>query len=113
MEVIRHGKYKSAVEPYLDDKMSEANRSQIRSLLNSIWGGIANQIKLSRRVSTENFNKIVDNLAATLPLNAFRNNIVDGIVSKNQYKQKVKRKLGIKQDEKLNNVSYLQMKNSF
>ena len=113
MEVIRHGKYKSAVEPYLDDKMSEANRSQIRSLLNSIWGGIANQIKLSRRVSTENFNKIVDNLTATLPVNAFRNNIVDGIVSKTQYKQKVKRKLGIKPDEKLNNVSYLQMKNSF
>ena len=113
MEVIRHGKYKSAVEPYLDDKMSEANRSQIRSLLNSIWGGIANQIKLSRKVSTENFNKVVDNLDATLPVNAFRNNIVDGIVSKTQYKQKVKKKLGIKPDEKLNNVSYLQMKNSF
>ena len=113
MEVIRHGKYKSAVEPYLDDKMSEANRSQIRSLLNSIWGGIANQIKLSRKVSTENFNKLVDNLDATLPVNAFRNNIVDGIVSKTQYRQKVKRKLGIKPDEKLNNVSYLQMKNSF
>ena len=113
MEVIRHGKYKSAVEPYLDDKMSEANRSQIRSLLNSIWGGIANQIKLSRKVSTENFNKVVDNLDATLPVNAFRNNIVDGILSKTQYKQKVKKKLGIKPDEKLNNVSYLQMKNSF
>tara|TARA_A100001234_G_scaffold110820_1_gene97440 strand:+ start:291 stop:2057 length:1767 start_codon:yes stop_codon:yes gene_type:complete len=113
MEVIRHGKYKSAVEPYLDDKMSEANRSQIRSLLNSIWGGIANQIKLSRKVSTENFNKVVDNLDATIPVNAFRNNIVDGIVSKTQYKQKVKKKLGIKPDEKLNNVSYLQMKNSF
>ena len=113
MEVIRHGKYKSAVEPYLDDKMSEANRIQIRSLLNSIWGGIANQIKLSRKVSTENFNKVVDNLDATIPVNAFRNNIVDGIVSKTQYKQKVKKKLGIKPDEKLNNVSYLQMKNSF
>ena len=34
MEVVRHGKYKSAVEPYLDDKMSEANRNQIKSLLN-------------------------------------------------------------------------------
>ena len=40
MEVVRHGKYKSAVEPYLDDKMSEANRNQIMSLLNSIWDGI-------------------------------------------------------------------------
>ena len=61
-------------------RLSEDNRIQIRSLLNSIWGGVANQIKFSRSVSTENFNKIVDNLEATLPLNAFRNNIVDGII---------------------------------
>ena len=86
MEVVRHGKYKSAVEPYLDDKMSEANRNQIKSLLNSIWDGIGNQIKLSRKISSENFNKVVDNLDATFPENAYRNNIVDGIVSKSQYK---------------------------
>ena len=90
MEVVRHGKYKSAVEPYLDDKMSEANRNQIKSLLNSIWDGIGNQIKLSRKISSENFNKLVDNLDATFPENAYINNIVDGIVSKTQYKHKLK-----------------------
>ena len=57
MEVVRHGKYKSAVEPYLDDKMSEANRNQIKSLLNSIWDGIGNQIKLSRKISSVNLIK--------------------------------------------------------
>ena len=112
MEVVRHGKYKSAVEPYLDDKMSEANRNQIKSLLNSIWDGIGNQIKLSRKISSENFNKVVDNLDATFPENAYRNNIIDGIVSKTQYKHKLKSILGIKSDEKLNNVSYLQIKNN-
>ena len=113
MEVVRHGKYKSAVEPYLDDKMSDANRNQIKSLLNSIWEGIGNQIKLSRKISSENFNEIVDNLDATFPENAFRNNIIDGIVSKTQYKYNLKRILGIKSDEKLSNVSYLQIKNSY
>ena len=112
MEVVRHGKYKSAVEPYLDDKMSEANRNQIMSLLNSIWDGIGNQIQLSRKISSENFNKVVDNLDATFPENALGNNIVDGIVSKTQYKHKLKSVLGIKLDEKLNNVSYLQIKNN-
>ena len=37
MEVIRHGKYKSAVEPYLSNKMSDANREQTTSFLKSIW----------------------------------------------------------------------------
>ena len=112
MEVIRHGKYKSAVEPYLDDKMSEANRNQIKSLLNSIWNKIGDQIKSARKISSESFNKIVDNLDATFPENAFKNKIVDGIVSRTKYKYKLKRILGIKSDEKLNNVSYIQMKNS-
>ena len=112
MEVIRHGKYKSAVEPYLDDKMSDANRKQIKSLLGSIWDEIGSQIKLTRKISTDNFKEIVDNLDATYPENAFRNKIIDGIVSRTRYNYKLKRILGIKLDEKLNNVSYEQMKNS-
>ena len=113
MEVVRHGKYKSAVEPYLDDKMSEANRNQIKSLLNSIWDGIGSQIKLSRKISSVDFNKIVDDLGATFPENAHQNSIIDGIVSKTQYEHKLKKLMGIGFDEKLNNVSYMQMKNSY
>ncbi len=113
MEVVRHGKYKSAVEPYLDDKMSDANRNQIKSLLNSIWDGIGSQIKLSRKISSVDFNKIVDHLDATLPENAYGHNIIDGIVSKTLYEHKLKKVLGIEFNEKLNNVSYMQMKNSY
>ncbi|MDC3050890.1 signal peptide peptidase SppA [Bacteroidota bacterium] len=113
MEVVRHGKYKSAVEPYLDNKMSDANRNQIKSLLNSIWDGIGSQIKFSRKISSVDFNKIVDDLDATFPENAHGNNIIDGILSKTQYEHKLKKVLGIESDEKLNNVSYVQMKNSY
>ncbi len=113
MEVVRHGKYKSAVEPYLDNKMSDANRNQIKSLLSSIWDGIGSQIKLSRKISSVDFNKIVDDLDATFPENAHGNNIIDGIISKTQYQHKLKKVLGIESDEKLNNVSYMQMKNSY
>ena len=113
MEVVRHGKYKSAVEPYLDNKMSDANRNQIKSLLSSIWDGIGSQIKLSRKISSVDFNKIVDDLDATFPENAHGNNIIDGIISKTQYQHNLKKVLGIESDEKLNNVSYMQMKNSY
>ncbi len=44
MEVIRHGKYKSAVEPYLSNSMSEANREQIGSLIASFWETIGSEI---------------------------------------------------------------------
>ncbi|HEX3008235.1 MAG TPA: S49 family peptidase, partial [Bacteroidales bacterium] len=50
-EILRHGKYKSAVEPYTNDKMSDANREQMNSLLSGIWNhilqGISNQRKIS------------------------------------------------------------------
>ena len=56
MEVIRHGKYKSAVEPFLANKMSEANKEQITSFLNSIWGELTDDIALSRNKTVEEIN---------------------------------------------------------
>ena len=44
MEVIRHGKYKSAVEPFLQNKMSNENKTQISSLLNDVWSVIKEEI---------------------------------------------------------------------
>ncbi len=43
MEVIRHGKYKSAVEPYLENEMSDANRTQIKELLSSLWNSLVSR----------------------------------------------------------------------
>ena len=48
-EVIRKGEYKSAVEPYLQDKMSDENRSQIKKILFTIWETISSEISESRK----------------------------------------------------------------
>jgi len=58
MEVIRHGKYKSAVEPYIADEMSEANREQIKELITSIWSVMAADIASERNISEANINRI-------------------------------------------------------
>jgi protease-4 len=50
MEVIRHGKYKSAVEPFLENEMSDANREQVTSLLNS-FNSVTADISKSRNIS--------------------------------------------------------------
>lgn len=63
MQVIRHGKFKSAVEPYLSDKMSEENRTQSSVLINDIWYSVAVDISNSLNISVDTLNSWADNLS--------------------------------------------------
>ena len=101
MEVIRHGKYKSAVEPYLTNKMSEANREQTTSFLKSIWSEITNDISKSRNLSTEQVNLIADNSLGRNPILAKSNNLIDGIIYEDEYKEKI----ALNSDKKTNTIS--------
>ena len=64
MQIVRgpNNRFKSAVEPYFLDKMSEANREQMDKLLGTIWGELLADISQSRNVSVEQLNHIADNL---------------------------------------------------
>jgi len=106
MEVIRHGKYKSAVEPYLDDKMSVANREQITSFLNSIWSKLVGEIGASRNLSVDRLNQIADNLSARNATLAIKNGLIDGEIYKDVYKLKLKSLATIKPSAKLNLVDF-------
>ena len=101
MEVIRHGKYKSAVEPYLTNKMSEANREQTTSFLKSIWSEITDDISKSRNLSTEQVNLIADNSLGRNPILAKNNNLIDGIIYEDEYKEKI----ALNSDKKTNTIS--------
>ncbi|TVZ55889.1 protease-4 [Lutibacter sp. Hel_I_33_5] len=90
MEVIRHGKYKSAVEPYLSNKMSEANREQTTSFLKSIWSEILDDISKSRNISQEDLNLIADNSNGRNPKVAKENNLIDAEIYLDQYQEKMK-----------------------
>jgi protease IV len=61
-EIIRHGRFKSAVEPFMYDKMSPENREQIRAYVGSIWTHMLEQISESRKISLEKLNSFADNL---------------------------------------------------
>lgn len=60
--IIRHGKFKSAVEPYMLDKMSEANREQTSTYIGNIWNGMLNNIAKERKISIEKLNTIANDL---------------------------------------------------
>jgi len=107
MEVIRHGKYKSAVEPFLDNKMSEANREQTTSLLNAVWSSVLADISKSRNVSVAKLNEIANGLLARTPEMAKAEKLVDIIAYEDVYHDAIRKILKVEKDEDYNKVSIL------
>ena len=106
MEVVRHGKYKSAVEPYLQNEMSEENRTQIRELLESLWGSMLEDIASDRLLSISDLNIIADTLGARTPKMATQTGLIDEVLYMDQYEAKLKKAIG-KSAEK--DVDYVEL----
>jgi protease-4 len=104
MEVIRHGKYKSAVEPFLSNEMSDANRTQIRELLSSLWNSMISEISERRNIAQENLNVIADTLGGRTPEYAVRSRLVDSIIYFDQYEEKLRKASGLDSNKALNYV---------
>ena len=107
MEVIRHGKYKSAVEPFLDNKMSDANREQTMSLLNSVWSSVLADISKSRNVSVAKLNEIANGLLARTPEMAKAEKLVDIIAYEDVYHDAIRKKLKVDKDEDYHKISII------
>jgi len=104
MEVIRHGKYKSAVEPFLENKMSDANREQTTQLLNSIWGSVVTDIAKSRKITPLRLNQIADGLLVRTPEMAKAEGLVDKIAYEDVYHNDIKKALQVNADEDYDKV---------
>ncbi|MFM2369180.1 MAG: hypothetical protein RL619_1480 [Bacteroidota bacterium] len=107
MEVIRHGKYKSAVEPFLENKMSDANREQTSALLNSIWNAVSTDISKSRNISITKLNEIANGLLARTPEMAKSKGLVDIVAYEDVYHNAIKNLLKVEKDEDYNKVTIL------
>lgn len=107
MEVIRHGKYKSAVEPFLSNEMSPANREQLTALLTSVWSSVVTDISKSRKIPVDSLNSIADNLGARTPELAKQVKLIDKIGYEDEYHAGIKKALKVKKDEDYNSVDIL------
>ncbi|WP_194767619.1 signal peptide peptidase SppA [Tamlana sp. I1] len=105
MEVVRLGKYKSAVEPFLANEMSDNNREQISVYLNALWKEIKQDISRSRNVSVERLNIIADSLFARNPKLAKASGLVDQVVYHDEYINGIRKAIGIEAKDKLNTVT--------
>tara|TARA_B100000780_G_scaffold115917_1_gene81280 strand:- start:4223 stop:5989 length:1767 start_codon:yes stop_codon:yes gene_type:complete len=101
MEVVRHGKYKSAVEPYLENKMSSANRYQIKSLLDDIWITLKNEIAISRGLEPTKLDNIINEKQINIPQDGLDQKLIDGLIYEDDFNNLIKEKLEIATDIKL------------
>lgn len=107
MEIIRHGKYKSAVEPFLNQEMSPENREQMTVLLNSVWNTIVTDISKSRNISVDSLNSIANSLGARTPELALAKHLVDKVAYEDEYHDAIKKRLNVKSDEDYKTVDIL------
>ena len=95
-QVIRHGKFKSAIEPFILDKMSKENREQISLLLTTISDNILDSIASQRGLTISRVEELADNLELNTAANCLENNFVDALIYQDNLENKLKSKLGEK-----------------
>ena len=105
MEVVRHGKYKSAVEPFLENEMSDNNREQISVYLNGLWSEIKKDVSEVRNIPVDELDIIADSLLARTPQLATNSKLVDKIAYHDEYINGLKNAVGIAQDKKLKTIT--------
>ncbi len=99
VEVIRHGKFKGAVEPFMGNSLSKENRSQINRFINNIWGHALEGISVSRGISIQDLNEIADRLDATEIEKALDYKMIDGLIYRDQLQEILKEKTGDEGDD--------------
>jgi protease-4 len=105
MEVVRHGKYKSAVEPYLQDHMSDENREQIQSLLDAVWETLRDEVAESRGMTAEALDDLTDDLVVNDAEEALAQGMIDGLAYEDEFDHKIKAALELAPEEEYSSVT--------
>jgi protease-4 len=105
-QAIRMGKFKSAIEPFVNDEMSPENRQQINRFLSLMWDNIVSSIATDRGISKDMLVETADELSVFADLDfAVQNGLVDGLKYKDEVIDVLKSKVGISESKKLKSMS--------
>jgi protease-4 len=107
VQVTRHGKFKGAVEPFILDKLSDENRTQIKAYAGSLWKQVVDDISKSRNISAEQLNRFADEMKGSLAAKALEANLVDGLMYRDELSDTLKSLSGINKEKELNLVSMI------
>ena len=105
--VVKVGKYKSYTETYTEDKMSDANREQVSWYIGGLWQQMLADVSKSRNISKDSLNRYADGLMVFDDAQLLKSRkMVDGFCYYDEIRDVVKRQLGLKTDETINQVDY-------
>jgi protease-4 len=104
-QIIKVGTYKSAVEPFILDKMSEPNRQQVNSFLGSMYDHFLTEISRSRKISKKTLFSLADSSKIRNPNDALVYKMIDGLKYKDEVIDELKSKSGIEKNKELKSVS--------
>lgn len=106
MQVFKVGTYKSAVEPYIAEQMSDANREQVSSYQQSIWNNMLKDVAKSRKTTAEALNSLADSMTILSgPEASVKGGLVDKLCYQDEVKKILKNKAKMEEDESLRFVS--------
>ena len=106
MQVVRVGTFKSAVEPYMLEDMSEANRLQQEHYLGAIWNEMRDSIAADRKLQSAALNSLCDSVVFCMEVkDLIKNKLVDKMVYKNEMEDILRARTKVDKDEDLNFVS--------
>lgn len=109
VQIFRHGKFKSAVEPFILDKMSDENRQQMRTLIGSIWNNIITNVSKDRNISVNALNNFANELTIRDAEDALKYKMIDVIAGEEDAEQLICKKINA-EDKKNVFVDYHQYK---
>ena len=105
--VVKVGKYKSYTETYTEDKMSDANREQVSQYIGGLWQQMLADVSKSRNISKDSLNRYADGLMVFDDTQLLKSRkMVDGFCYYDEIRDVVKRQLGLKADDTINQVDY-------
>jgi len=112
VQVIRHGKFKGAVEPYILDKLSDENRLQISEYVGSIWEHVVKVISESRGVTVAEVMSLADSLAGYDPQLMADAGLIDGTMYRDQLEDSIRVAAGIGEGKKISYISMTKYTNT-
>ncbi|WP_166335017.1 signal peptide peptidase SppA [Sphingobacterium chungjuense] len=112
MQVVKVGTYKSAVEPFILNEMSAANRMQVEAYLNSLYDGFVSDIATARSLDEASVRRVANEYLIQFPEDAVKQKFVDSLIYKDELLAKLKEKVGIDQKKDLSSISLLDYRKS-
>lgn len=107
MQVVKVGTYKSAVEPFILNEMSPANREQVNSYINSIYGSFLKDISSGRKIAVDTLRTIADEYLIRNANDALKYKFIDAILYKDELLTDIKKRLDIKEDADISSISIM------